>query len=383
MNKKQLLFLVGFGILVVAGAYFVSRKQNAAYQSNDRKGAKLLEGIDINAVATLYIRGGSNDVTIAKKGETWVVKERADYPANFDTIRDLMRKFWDLKIARSVAAGSTRLSTLGLGGTDKNSTLLEMRTEDGKLLRSLLIGTNSLNEARGFPSGRYVMLDNDPKSVCLVADDLWSVDSDAGRWLNKDFFKVEKLKSISVVTPVATNNWTMTRDTESAEWKLADAGAGEIVDSNKTSSLSNLLASPSFNDVIPGVGAMENATVATLETFEGFIYTVTLAKKTDDTCQIQLAVRASLPKERAIGKDEKPEDKEKLDKVFKENFQKLEQKLKTEQSYTNCTYAGVSKWTLEQLLKERKEFLVEKKEEKKEIHSAVSPAMAVPSPVSP
>jgi hypothetical protein len=78
-----------------------------------------------------------------------------------------------------------------------------------------------------------------------------------------------------------------------------------------------------------------------------------------------VAVTAQLPKERTPGKDEKPEDKAKLDKEFKEQQKTLEDKLKQEQGYGKWVFQ-VSNWTVDSLLKDRAQLLVEKKEEKKD-----------------
>jgi len=358
MKKNQLLVLIGLGVVLTVAAYLVVRKETAPYQQTARAGAKLLPDLDINAVATLRLRSGSNVVTLAKQGDLWVVRERGDYPANFSTLSDLMRKFWELKIARIVQAGPSRLPMLGLAGPEKDSTLVEMKSEDGKLLHSVLIGASSQSGG----SGRYVMVDNDPKTISFVADSLYDAEASAERWLNKDFFKIEKLKSIEVATPVASNNWHLTRSSESAEWTLVGAKPDEKLDSSKTSGLNSLLSYPSFNDVIPETVALDNPTVATLTTFDGFTYTLKIAKHTNDDYRLQVAVSGSFPKERTAGKDEKPEDKARLDKEFKDNLKKLEEKLKTEQAYGKWTYI-VSKWTVEPLLKERKDVLAEKKTE--------------------
>jgi hypothetical protein len=45
--------------------------------------------------------------------------------------------------------------------------------------------------------------------------------------VEQDWFKVEKLKSISVVTTNATNNWKIARETETGEWKLVEAKPGK------------------------------------------------------------------------------------------------------------------------------------------------------------
>lgn len=371
MNKKQLLLLLGLGVVLAAVAVIVSRKQSAAYQPAARSGAKLLGEFDLNAVAALHLRHGSNSLTLAQKGDVWVVQERGDYPADFNLISDLLRQFWNLKIARSVAAGPSRLPALGLDRSNPSATLLEMKDARGQLLRSVLLGAGSANEGRRGTAGRYVMVGSDPQTVCLVADDLSSVTPTPERWLSKDFFKIEKLKSVAVVTPVATNNWKFTRDTESADWKLADATPAETLDAGKVSGLSNLLSSPSFNDVSPVPTALEQPVVATLETFDGFTYTVKVAAPAEDDCRLQLAVSAQFATARPPGKDEKPEDKDRLDKEFKANRQKLEQKLKTEQSYAKWTYI-VAKWTVDQLLKVRHEFCAEK--------PVASPPPAVPVP---
>ena len=77
-----------------------------------------------------------------------------------------------------------------------------------------------------------------------------------------------------------------------------------------------------------------------------------------------MAVTAQIPKERTAGKDEKPEDKTRLDKEFKDKQKKLEDKLAQEQAYGKWVYL-VSNWTFDSLLKDRKDLLVEKKEEPK------------------
>ena len=60
----------------------------------------------------------------------------------------------------------------------------------------------------------------------------------------------------------------------------------------------------------------------------------------------------------------KPEDKEKLDKEFKDALAKKEEKLKTEKAFAKWTYL-VSKWTIDAFLKNRHELLADKAAENK------------------
>ncbi|MBI5386592.1 MAG: DUF4340 domain-containing protein [Verrucomicrobia bacterium] len=377
MNKKQLILVIGLGVVLALAAYFVTQKKGAAYQENAKEGAKLLGDFDLNAVATLTLKSGGSEVTLTKKNDLWVVAQRGDYPANFGTISDLVKKLWEIKVARQVKVGPSRLPMLELAGADKGSTLVEMKDSGGKVIRSVLLGAKSMKEGGqpspfggggSWPNGRYVMVGGDIKTVSLVADALDSVQTGAEHWLNKDFFKVEKLKAVTVAAAQATNNFKLTRETESGEWKLADAKGDEKADSSKCSGMSWLLQSASFNDVAQGFSFSDTnkaTTQATLETFDGFTYKIKLAQKPGgEDYYMQFAVAADIPKERIAGKDEKKEDKDRLDKEFKEKTDKLKEKLKTEQAFEKWTYV-VSKWSVENLLKERKDLLAEKKEEPK------------------
>jgi Domain of unknown function (DUF4340) len=232
-----------------------------------------------------------------------------------------------------------------------------------------------------WPDGRWVKVGTDSDTAALISDALSNIEPKPDAWLDKDFFKIEKVRSISVTFPVATNSWKVSRETESGDWKLADAKAGEQLDTSKTSGLSGALASPNFNDVDtaskPEQLGLDKPTVVTLDTFDNFTYTIKLGQKTNDTFPLTLTVAAELPKERTPGKDEKPEDKAKLDKAFKDGQKTLEDKLAREKGYENWVYL-VSSWSVDSLVKDRGQLLVEKKEEPKK-EDKTSAATQVPS----
>ena len=380
MNRKQLTLLIVIGVVLGGLGYYVYNKKQSSYErgATVEEGQKVLQGVAqsaINDVARITIRQHTNELNLARQGEGWTVNERGGYAANFNNISDLLRKIWDLKVTRPVEVGPSRLPQLKLTKTE--STVVEMKDENSKPIAALTLGLQASKEARedsqfgggSFPNGRYVMRGDDAKTVALVSDPL-NVETKPEDWLNKDWFKVEKVKSVSIVTTNATNNWKLSRETESGEWKLADAKPGETVDSGKASGLNFLLSSPSFNDVIvnakPEATGLDKASTARIETFDGFAYTLKLAPlpSGEENYALQMNVAGNFPKERTPGKDEKPEDKEKLDKEFADNRKKLDEKLKNEKKFEKWTYT-VAKWTLDNLLKERKDFLAEKKEEPK------------------
>jgi len=381
MNRKQLTLLIVLGVILGGLGYYVYNKNQSSYErgSESAEGQKLLKDVPqsaINDVAQIVIRNSSNEVNLARQGEQWTVKERGGYPANFGTISEVVRKFWDLKVTRPVRVGSSRLPQLKL--TKADGTLVDMKDDKGKSIASLTLGLQSSKEARedsqfgggSFPNGRYVMRGDDVKTVALVSDPLSNVEPKPEDWLNKEWFKVEKIKAVAVVTTNATNHWKLVRETETGEWKFATTNASESLDTSKASGLNYLLSSPTFNDVVvepkPDKTGLDKPVTATIETFEGFTYAIKLGRMAegDENYALQVGVAGNFTKERTPGKDEKAEDKTKLDKEFADNLKKLEDKLKNEKSFEKWTYV-VPKYTVDNLLKERKDFLAEKKEEPK------------------
>ena len=382
MNSKQLTLLVFLCIVLGGLGWLAWNKQRDAYsESAAQLGEKLLPNFPLNDVTQITIRQPANTIALAKKDEVWVVVDRGDYPANFSNISDLLKKFWELKVAKPVKVGPSRLPQLELIGPDKGSgTLVEFKAKDGKPLPSVLLGAKTMREAGAeaaafgggaFPNGRYVMVGGDPKHVALITETFATADGKIDEWLNKDWFKVEKIKSVSVVGTNATNNFKVLRDSEAAEWSLVDAKGEEKLDNAKAGGVFTALSSPSFLDVSTNgnaepTGLGKPQVMATIETFDGFTYTAKIGNTTGagDDRFFQFTLAGNFPKERAPGKDEKPEDKAKLDKEFADHVKVLEERLKTDMAYTKRAYI-VSKWTIDPLLKDRKDLLVEKKEEPK------------------
>ena len=183
------------------------------------------------------------------------------------------------------------------------------------------------------------------------------------------FLKIENIKSVSVTSTNATNTWKLSRETLEAEWKLADLKPGEQTDGPRASGISGLLANASFLDVVVGGRTNEPAkdkpVEAVLQTFDGFTYALKLSKQSEEEKYLLVVgVTAELPKERIPAKDEKPEDKARLDKEFQAKLEKLQEKASREKAFGKWSYL-VNKYTIDTLLKPRSDFLAEKKEEPK------------------
>lgn len=372
MNSKQFKLLIIVSVIIVGlGAFMLFREQDSWQQATNEIGGKVFDEFPMNDIASITIKTESNEVEVAKSGDIWTVADRGNYPANFDTISQLLRKTWELKELRNVPVGASQLASLELvePGKGKGSgTLLVFTDASGAEKHTLLLGKQHMQEGAansspfggggGYPDGRYVLPDGKTDAIALVQEPFSDVRTEASDWLQKDFFKVTKTKSIEVTT---TNSWKVERESETGDWKLVGLKNGEILDTSKTSGFNYALSSPSFTDVVVDAQTEELGLASpkriVLNTFEGFTYTIDAGKKEgEDDYYLKVQVEAGLPSERTPGEDETEEDKEKLDKEFADAQAKLKEKLEKEQAYSKWIYK-VSNYTLSSVLKDRGELL--------------------------
>lgn len=397
MNSSQFKKLIVL-LLIVGGIgfLFLSMDQKAWEQSESSLGGKVIPDFPLNDVASITLKDADNEIGVAKKDEIWTVTDRWDYPADFSKVGDLVQDVWDLKVTRNITAGPSQYGRLGLVSPGKGADsgiLLTFKDANNGEVGSLLLGKEHMRKSEApsqiggggeFPDGRYVLPNGNGDAIALVSETFSSVEVDAKYWLNKDFLKVEKLQSVKVTHPEATDSWSISRDSDTADMVLAGLAEGEELDSTKSYSLKNILSSPSFDDIAdpsssPEDLGLDSPISAELKTFDGFTYKVQLGKATDDDkYPISVTVSAEIASEREKPEDEKEEDTERLDKEFNDNKKKLEEKLEKEKAYEAWTYL-VSKWTVDALLNKRAD-LIKQEEEDETSNEAAS---SIPSPAGP
>ncbi len=388
--KGKHLFL----LLLLVGAVGATWHYQFRHRPDDAWNAKGTGGaggkvfyLALNDVARVTVKTADAELNLVKKDDAWTVQERASYPANFDQLSGLLRKLSDLKTVQEVKGGPSQFARLELVEPGKGAgagTLVGFKDKDGKALGGLLLGKKFMKkgdaqfgEEGGFPAGRYVVPFG-TQSVSLVAEPLDEVNVKPESWLARDFFKIENPKAVTLAGTGDPQHWKLTRETATAEWKLDGTKDDEKADPAKTAPLPNVFASPTFTDVLapdakPEDTGLDKPAVATFETFDGFTYTLKIGKPSGESYPLTVEVAAALTKERTPGKEEKPEDKAKLDGEFKTTLKRLEDKFAAEKKFEGRLFL-IPKTTIDQLLKDRAAFLPEKTPE--------VPAPAASAPVS-
>ncbi len=367
MKSRQLMLLVVAALVLGGGGLWVLRQRSAGFErSKTNMGGSLLGAFDGASVAGVRITQGSNSVNLVSDASGWVVRERGNYPANVTDLASFVRKLAELKVTRPVKVGASRLPMLQLSGDA--STLIELLDASGKPVKSLRLGKQSTRGGEddmmgggSMPDGRYVQVGD---AISLINDPMGNAQPKPENWIAKEFIKVEQPVRVEIVHPEATNSFTLSRTNEFSDWVLSDAKDGEAPDKNKLLAFNSLMSGPSFNDLIlnPDLTklGLDQPMRATIATASGVVYELRIGKADGESYPVQVVVSGTPARERTPGKEEKPEDKERLDKEFKEKLAKLDEKLNTEQALGKWTFT-VGKWTVDPLLKKRSDLFADKK----------------------
>src|SRR3954465_14472477 len=150
MNRKQIIILLVLVLALAGVGYLIRERQTKSWSpTSTSMGKKLLGDFPINDVAHLEIKNGTNQVNLAKKDNLWRVRERDDYPANYNEISDFLIKARDLKIVQTEQVGPSQLPRLLLTadqGTN-SATVIDFKDSADKSLRTLLLGKKHMRKS--------------------------------------------------------------------------------------------------------------------------------------------------------------------------------------------------------------------------------------------
>src|ERR1039458_6838060 len=203
MNRKQLLILLGLVVVLGIVGLALYKRNQTSWQGSGRQGAasKLLGDLPVNDIASIVIKGGTNELDLVRQDNFWRVKQRNDYPANFTEISSFLLKAADLKAVQTEEIGPSQLGRYKLlppGLATNTAMLLELRDQGGKVIKSLLLGKTHMRKAeaqpspmgemgdnQGYPDGRYVMVGTGAKTLAVVSDPLSNLEAKPDAWLNR------------------------------------------------------------------------------------------------------------------------------------------------------------------------------------------------------
>jgi hypothetical protein len=288
-SKNKIAGALTLGLVIVAIIYLTRGSSSDGLSL--AIGTEPFDSLPAANVKGIVIRTSStNSLTLRQVDGQWRIKERGDYPADKSMVDSFILNFQNMKVLRSFSATERQLPTLNLlpptnqTATSETAVRVELQDAQGKRIHSALLG----KESSGPPAlvttsvlmadRRFLMIDDDPKSIIVVDQTFSTAETNPQDWLNKDFFKIENPTRIAVTFPGnSTNSWHITEQDNNGtmEWNLADANASVKLD--LSSAPTTAFSSPSFEDVATPVQATPldtNATRIEIATRDGFQYSI-------------------------------------------------------------------------------------------------------------
>jgi uncharacterized protein DUF4340 len=371
MNKTQLTAIVIIFFVLLFFSFFYLKKTDAVWEKGSfEKKTPLIENLDVNKVSKFTITNGKKTTTMEVKDNRWVVSEKNSYPADFSKIKNFLLKIHELKIAQKIRLKKSALGKLKLlppasgEETPSSGILLSFYDIKDQDISAIILGETHISKkenpnpfAPPIVDGRYIMVKNSASPV-LIIDSLSEVIPDSTLWIDKNFIKIQKLKSLTIMDKKGKRQWCIERNKENSPYTLVGLGNSTKPNPKKMQEATSAFTVMGFIDVLPldadtEITGLHKPYTLKIETFDDLIYNIKLAIK-NKKAFAQIAISANLPEKRIASKNEKPEDKDKLDKQFASKQKSIQEKLQKEQFFT--------KWIYELPLNDVKKVLVKQKD---------------------
>jgi hypothetical protein len=170
-------------------------------------------------VAQIEIIRRGNTTTIARKDDTWHVREKAEFGADFNLIKDVVLSIARLKNVEAKTAKAEQYTKIGVedpAGADAQGVGVRLKDASGTTLAAIVIGATRESDD-GVRKLLYVRRLEEPQAW-LVEGEV-NVPDDAADWLQKtkviDVFR-SRIKSFSVALPEG-DRYMIVRDAPDAK----------------------------------------------------------------------------------------------------------------------------------------------------------------------
>lgn len=378
----RLLIALAVVFAIAAIVHFAGNRRGVSQVTSTTTKKKVFEDFPLNDVAAITVKEKERSLTLKKGKKSWEIAERENYAAQTPVVNALLKSLWDLNITQAVTIGKSKMGRLSLldpadktAADGETASVVTFKDKAGKELAVLWMGkVYERSENRPNPygggmatsaAGRYVRR-GDNYSVYLVADAFKTVVTDPTEWLDSEFIKIDKIKTIAIKSGEAKDDWTLIRKEEDGDFAFAKKNKGELeLDPAKTGSMKTAFGSSNtrFEDVFVGKEAKSkklDETSFAITTFDGFTYNIAVGEKSDlNELPMTVKVSGKFQEKRKAGEEESDDEKKKLDKEFTDNLKTLKDKLAKEKALEGHVYK-VRSYLVDSITKKRSELLKEK-----------------------
>ncbi len=214
-----------FVVQAVLAAILLTRRDDATAN----KAELIVAGLDAASVTQLavYAKDGTKPaVTLAKRGDKWVVSSSFDYPVAEAKVSDVLASIVKMSAAAPIATQPSRHKQLRVDDTGFERKLV-ITASGGET--AVLLGTQAGSRRTAVRRG------GDARVFAVSGLSTWSIGSEPRDWVDTDYVKVraDEVEKVTIERDGVKNELAR----EGTQWKATLAGApiklaaGETVDS--------------------------------------------------------------------------------------------------------------------------------------------------------
>ncbi|WP_305879962.1 DUF4340 domain-containing protein [Siccirubricoccus soli] len=232
MQRRHLLLLGGAAAASIAAALLLAPER--VEQQSLPGGGLAFPGLAerLQGAARIEVRKPDATLVLLRQGESWVLPDKAGYPARPEKVREALVGLTELRLMEPRTSDPAQLERLGLDDPAKpGSTALLLRVLDGagQPLVELVVGRRRVRTQGHVPESVYVRRPTETQS--WLAEGRLALDADPQLWIDRDIanFPAGRIRSLAVTRPGEAPLRLVREDAPDARLKLAEP-AGQATD---------------------------------------------------------------------------------------------------------------------------------------------------------
>lgn len=224
MQKRSLILLTSATAILVALAI-------VALASGDRGVSRAIPGerafpglaAKLGEVASIAVWREGSSLTFVRDGDSWLVAEKGNYPANPAKVSQIALAMADLTLVEPKTRKPDLYSRLAVEDPDKGkSTLVSIKDKSGGTLAELIVGKRRYDRLGAGNDGVYLRKPGDPQA--WLARGSLDPSGDPSSWLDRRILDIsEKNIARVVLTQADGTKLVIGRSTPDAKFAVEDA----------------------------------------------------------------------------------------------------------------------------------------------------------------
>ena len=275
MRNGKTLVILGLVTLAVVLAAIFTRQESTAIP---RQGEQLFPQLMANINDTTEVVGVSKNetFTLTRRDGHWVVKEKSDYPADANKVRQLIVGTAQFRRVEPKTRNPELYEKLGVEGINKEeakSVKISLKNTSGAALAEFLLGERRWSRGDPSLSEYYVRLPDDPQA--WLVEGKIPDDKSPTNWLDDEILELDsaRVREVRVTRPDGDKVTVRRSEPSANDYQLLGLPEGAEVEFNyAVNSIGNTLTSLTLDNVKPASEVrFKNGTGLSveLETFDG------------------------------------------------------------------------------------------------------------------